>query len=200
MKNLNRVGEFMHENSKNISRIYSHALFWSIYYGIEFCLEINDKIYTKTSIIRYFLGIILFYSILKILRKDGFLKKNGQLILSFLLFLLVSLIIKYGALNLFQKFTNPPITTQILYVIDNFAHVFLLAFIYNIYQKLKENHLKSIEIENQLFDLETKYLNSKVDTHFFMNSINLFYVHFLKNESETAQKLIKLSDFVKKNL
>lgn len=200
MKNLNRVCEFMNENNNNISRIKSHILFWCIYYGIEFGLEINDKIYTKTSIIRYFLGILLFYIILKILEKDGFLKKIGLFVICFLVFLLVSLIIKYSTLNLFQNFIDPPITTQILYIIDNFAHVFLLAFIYNIYQKLTENHLKSIEIENQLFDLETKYLNSKVDTHFFMNSINLFYVHFLKNESETAQKLIKLSDFVKKNL
>lgn len=85
-------------------------------------------------------------------------------------------------------------------IIDSFAKIFFLAFILSIFRGIKNKLTIAISIENQKFDIETNYLNSKIDNHFFLNSINIFYSHFVINKPVTANKLIRLSDFVKKNL
>ncbi len=184
----------------NTTRIISHSLFWLIYYSIELVIEVHSNIFTKTSIIRYFLGLSLFYVFLKIFKISRVLNKIYLFSAFFLLFLLMSLCIKYETINFFQNFTNPPLSVQILYIIDNYAHLFFIAFIFDSYYKLGVKHQESIAIENQLYEIETNYLNSKIDSHFFLNSINIFYSHFLRKESEVANKLIRLSNFVKKNL
>ena len=190
----------MTEKLIKTSRFYFHFLFWIIYYGIEFYIEFYNKIFTETSVLRYTLGIILFYFLLEILKKSDIFFKIGFILLTFLAFLLLSLLLKYQTFNLFQTFIDPPISVQILYIIDNFAHLFFIAYILNIYQSLLKSHSEAVLIENQLFEIETFYLNSKIDTHFFMNTINLFYSQSLINEPVSALKLLKLADFVKKNL
>jgi hypothetical protein len=182
------------------SKFISHVLFWLIYYGIEFLIEKYSNIFTKTSILRYFLGVIIFYIMINIFKKSNVILKINLIIYVFFWFLMASLILKYETINLFQNFTNPPISVQILYVIDSFVHLFFLAFIYITYKSLIHKHRDAIETENLLFEIETNYLNSKIDVHFFFNSINIFYAHFIKNESNDGQKLIKLSNFVKKYL
>lgn len=180
--------------------MYLHFLFWFIYYAIEFTIEMYSGIFTKTSIIRYLLGILLFYVLMKIFKKEGFFLRISLFSFIFFAFILISLFIKYETINLFQNFTEPTISVQILYIIDNFFHLFFIAFIYNIYKNLGKNLEKSIAIENQLLELETSYLNSKIDTHFFFNSVNVFFSQFLGKQSKSAIKLIQLSKFVKKNL
>ncbi len=175
-------------------------LFWAIYFGLEYLIEIHYNIFSKTSIIRYFSGIMLFYFLEKILKKESQFTKFCLIIMGFGGYLLMMLCLKYETINLLQKFSSPPISVQALYIIDSFARIFFLAWIYSIYLKLNKKFEQEYSIENQLFEIQTSYLNSKIDTHFFLNSINIFYAYFLKNETDTANKILRISAFFKKNL
>lgn len=185
--------------SKNFKSYLFQIILWLAYYGLEFYVEILNHIFTKTSIIRYFLGVTLIYISVNVLSKKGRFKLYGQVFAILIGFILISFFLKYETFNLFQKFSNPPIKVQFFYIIDNFARLFGIAFIYSLYLKLLEKQGQAICTENQLFAMETNYLNSKIDSHFFLNSLNIFYARYLKNNSRAVKKIIQLSNFVKQN-
>lgn len=180
--------------------IIYHFLFWLVFYGIDYGLEQYQQLYSSTSIIRYLLGIILFYNLVNILKNSGLGKKTLFIVLSFMLFLLLSLLLKFETFSLAKEIGNQAFSTQILYIVDNFVHLFVLAYLYYLLKNLKEKQRQAIMLENQLHQLETEYLNSKIDSHFFLNSINFFYAYFLEKDEKLAKKLIKITDFVREKL
>lgn len=190
----------MPSTTKNMTGIIYHFLFWLVFYGIDYGLEQYQQLYSSTSIIRYLLGIILFYNLVNILKNSGLGKKTLFIVLSFMLFLLLSLLLKFETFSLAKEIGNQAFSTQILYIVDNFVHLFVLAYLYYLLKNLKEKQRQAIMLENQLHQLETEYLNSKIDSHFFLNSINFFYAYFLEKDEKLAKKLIKITDFVREKL
>lgn len=176
-------------------RYYSHFLFWLCFYSIDLYLENHNGIYEASSIPRYFLGIALFYILLKLFT----IKNLTVKIAIFILFLLISLILKYQTINLSQAFSKPTLNTQILFIIDNFIHLVALAWLYILLQNLRKKHQQEIALEQHMNKLEIEYLDEKIDGHFFNNTITIFYSYFFKHDKGMADRIIKITDFVKKS-
>ena len=63
--------------------------------------------------------------------------------------------------------------------------------------ELNETRQKVILLEKEKIDAELKALSNQVNPHFLFNSLNVLYSLAIKNEKETPEAIIKLSDILR---
>lgn len=177
-----------------------HTIFWIIYFSIEFTLELTAKTFTDNTIYIYALAILFFYILFKILKSNiKYYFKILSFILIFFIFIYFSLALKFETTYLFSV-PKPILIRQLFYIIDKYVSLLLLAYIYSLYFKLKRMFENKLKLENELFNIEINYLDSRLDTHFFYNTVNLFYLRFLQENSPISDEIEKISSFAKDNL
>ena len=180
--------------------IIIHTIFWIIYFSIEFILELIAKTFTNNTIYIYALAISFFYILFKILKSNiKYYFKILSFTLIFFFFIYFSLVLKFETFYLFSV-QKSILIKQLFYIIDKYVSLLLLAYIYSLYFKLKRTFENKLKLENELFDIEINYLDSRLDTHFFYNTVNLFYLRFLQENSPISDEIEKISSFAKDNL
>lgn len=63
--------------------------------------------------------------------------------------------------------------------------------------ELNETRQKMILLEKEKIDAELRALSNQVNPHFLFNSLNVLYSLAIKNEKETPEAIIKLSDILR---
>jgi len=189
--------------------VVQHLLFW----GLSFYILLNifggsssfqkiDFIYTTifmaTLMIPVELNLFVFI--------PRFLNQKKYLIYSFLF--LTSLFL----FSFFNQFLFDSFIDQILpdyYFISYYSYLDILKFfliflvvtsllhLSKEWFELNESRQNMILLEKEKIDAELKALSNQVNPHFLFNSLNVLYSLAIKNEKETPEAIIRLSDILR---
>lgn len=186
-----------------------HLLFWALSWYILLNIFTGSSSFQKIDYIYtsiFMLTLVVPVELNLLLFIPRFLNRKKYAVYG--LFFLVSLFL-FGLFNqlLFDRLIDFILPEY--YFISYYDYVDLLKFflvflvistllhLSKEWFELNENKQKMILLEKEKIDAELKALSNQVNPHFLFNSLNVLYSLAIKNEKETPEAIIKLSDILR---
>ena len=186
-----------------------HLLFWALSWYILLNIFTGSSSFQKIDFIYtsiFMLTLMIPVELNLLIFIPRFLNRKKYAIYS-LLFIACLLLFSFFNELLFDRLIDYILPGY--YFISYYAYVDILKFflvflvistllhLSKEWFELNETRQKMILLEKEKIDAELRALSNQVNPHFLFNSLNVLYSLAIKNEKETPEAIIKLSDILR---
>ncbi len=183
--------------------LYSHMLFWFVFYAILVVLDGEPSLTLRLG--KEFVNVVFFAAIVYVNLHyliPKYLSKSHLLWYLCLLILVAVLITPIKTLVYYLLYSNDPGIQNyfILHQASLFLSTFFVGIISTAYKISSDwvfHQREVIELEHRTLESELNFLKSQINPHFLFNTLNNLYALTLKKSDKAPEIVLRLSEMMR---